>query len=173
MEYFWGVLPIFINGELFGNVIKKQALLSVKFPQELFLWSHYAAKYKEQLLSLKEVLPALEKFKGGAKLPDISAWGDWVNLALEDSYYRKKVSFIISRIYEASQSSYEPVMKALEPLLSLRHPSQLYQSFFGGLMTFLIVYLLWLKTQKSRSCVFYMGFILSQLPIVHGDFSYA
>ena len=158
---FLGRIANFINGELYGNVIKKQALLGVKFPQELFLWSNYAAEHKERLLSLKEVLPALDGLKG--KVPAV--WGDWVHLALEDSYYRKKVSLVVSRIYEVSQSGYEPVISALEPLLSLRHPSQLYQSFFGGLMTFLIVYLLWLKPRKAGVVSFvwavsYLGFRL-------------
>ena len=148
--FFLGRIANFINGELFGNVIGGRAWLGVKFPSELIiLWSNYMGKYKEQLLSLKSALPSLEKFKAGQRLPEASLWEDWVHQAFESSYYRQKVSTITHRLYEASQSNYEPVRQALEPLLPLRHPSQLYQSFFGGLMTFLIVWLLWLKPKKA------------------------
>ena len=149
--FFLGRIANFINGELYGNVIQGRALLGVKFPTELFLWSNYIDKYKEQLSSLKQTFPALETFKKGGRLLQeaSSSWEDWLQLAHQDSYYRQKISVLVSRLYEASQSGYEPVRQALEPLLSLRHPSQLYQSFFGGLMTFLLIWLVWLKPRKA------------------------
>ena len=165
-----GRIANFINGELFGNVIEGRALLGVKFPQELLLWSGYIGQYKERLLSLKNALPALKshaasKIGPGTEaadnsLPSPGAWENWVNLAAEDAHYKQKVSAAAHRFYEASHS--EPVMKALEPILSLRHPSQLYQSFFGGMMTLLIVYLLWLKPRKAGlvSCVWAASYLI-------------
>ena len=146
--FFLGRIANFINGELFGNVIQGRALLGVKFPSELLLWSHYVERYQTELLSLKKALPVLEKFKGSS-FPDASLWEEWVHLALRDTHYRQKVSAVVGRLYEASQLNYDSVREALEPLLLLRHPSQLYQSFFGGLMTFLIVWALWLKPRKA------------------------
>ena len=178
-----GRIANFINGELFGNVIEGRALLGVKFPQELLLWSGYIGQYKERLLSLKKALPALKSHaaatgtangtadgtaenasaaaaKAGDSLPAPGAWENWLNLAVEDTHYKQKVSATAQQFYEASHS--EPVMKALEPLLSLRHPSQLYQSFFGGMMTLLIVYLLWLKPRKAGlvSCVWAASYLI-------------
>ena len=146
--FFLGRIANFINGELYGNIIQGRALLGVKFPTELFSWSNYIDKYKEQLLSLQQALPALGKFKG-RDLPDASLWEEWVYSALQDTYYRQKVSAVVSQLYEASQAGYEPVRQSLELLLPLRHPSQLYQSFFGGLMTFVIIWLVWLKPRKA------------------------
>ena len=146
---FLGRIANFINGELWGHVIQKKALLGVKFPSELSMWSHYIDRYKDQLVSLKEALPALAKFQGGQNtLPDAFTWENWVQMALSDTYYRQKVSVVTRKLYEASQLYYEPVQAALASLLPLRHPSQLYQSFCGGLLTFSIICLIWLKPQK-------------------------
>ena len=146
---FLGRIANFINGELWGNIIQRKALLGVKFPSELSVWSHYGDRYKEQLISLKKALPALGDFQGLQNaLPDAFTWENWVQQALSDTYYRQKVSLIVRQLYEASQSHYEPVKAALASVLPLRHPSQLYQSFCGGFLTFLIICLVWLKPRK-------------------------
>ena len=148
--FFLGRSANFINGELFGHVIKGKALLGVRFPQELFLWGHYVEKHQDALLSLKKALPALRQFQGeSAFAPGPSLWADWVSMSLQNPVYRQKTAAVAGQLFAASQEGFEPVRAVLETLLPLRHPSQLYQAFFGGFITFIIIYFLW-RTNRLK-----------------------
>ena len=145
---FFGRIANFINGELFGRIVEGKAWLSVRFPSELYLWAEEPARFKKSLLSLGDLISSAGKaLKSELKLPSPESWADWVSKASQgDPFYEGRVSYLCDRIIQSAQAS--PVRELLEPLLFLRHPSQLYQSFFGGFLTFCIICLLWLKPRK-------------------------
>ena len=145
---FFGRIANFINGELYGRVVEGGTWLAVQFPSELYLWGNQPETYKTQLLSLKKLLPSLGSFfQTSVRIPSQYEWGEWISKAAEgDIVYKGYISYICGLIMEVSGKM--EVKALLEPLLSLRYPSQLYQSFLGGFMPFLIVSLFWLKPRK-------------------------
>ena len=145
---FLGRIANFINGELYGRVIQTKALIGVKFPTELFLWQSDVSVWQDRLSSLYSVLPALKKvIPSGNGIPSPAEWGEWVYRAMEEPLFQNKVSHICHLMVKFSTSP--SVQAALEPLLSLRHPSQLYQSLMGGLGPLIIIGVLWLKPRKA------------------------
>ena len=145
---FLGRIANFINGELYGRVLEGTTWFAVRFPSELYLWANDPEKYKNQLLSLKELLPFLSE-RGLIKVSHSAGdWEQWINRASEGSSVYEGFIYHICNVI-VQQASQAPVKAILEPLLSLRYPSQLYQSFFGGLVPFLIICTLWLKPKKA------------------------
>lgn len=145
---FLGRIANFINGELFGRVIQKKAVLGVKFPDELFFWLTDISTYRDQLISLDKTLTALKDYiPKKIHLPQAGEWGDWVLRAIEEPLYQAKISQVCHLIVNFSSSP--GVQEALRPLLSLRHPSQLYQALLGGLIPLLIIFVLWIKPRKA------------------------
>ena len=146
---FLGRIANFINGELYGRVIQTKAIMGVKFPTEIFLWQSDVSTWQDRLASLYQVLPALKKAlpSGVPGVPSPAEWGEWVYRALAEPLFQNKVSQICHLIVKFSSSP--SVQTVLEPLLSLRHPSQLYQSLLGGLGPLLIIGVLWLKPRKA------------------------
>lgn len=145
---FLGRIANFINGELYGRVVEGGTWFAVQFPSELYLWASQPDIYKKQLLSLKELLPSLGSFfQSSLRIPSQYEWGEWISKAAEgDAVYKNYLSYICGLVVDVSGKT--EVRGMLEPLLSLRYPSQLYQSFFGGFMPFLILSLFWLKPRK-------------------------
>ena len=146
---FLGRIANFINGELYGRVVEGATWFAVRFPSELYLWAEKPALYKKQLLSLKEILPVLDTTaQPSVKIPSTWTWEEWVSKAVEgEAVYGGYVSYISQLIVQNASQSH--IKELLEPLLFIRYPSQLYQSFFGGLMTVLIIGLFWLKPRKA------------------------
>jgi len=113
----------FINGELLGRVVAKPgepgAWWSVRFPQE-HLTEH-----------APDLDPAQERAL--ARLVQDVAPGAG---SFEDGY---------QRVLAMVQSGHREVAERLEPLLSARHPSQLYQALCEGLIVGLVVWFVWRK----------------------------
>ena len=156
---FLGRIANFINGELYGRVVEGSSWLMIRFPSEVLLWASQPDLYKKQLLSLKEIASSIDTTLVKVSSPDI--WIEWVNKASlsPDSVYSSYVSYISQLIFQsAGQSS---VKELLEPLLPLRYPSQLYQSFFGGLLPFIFISLFWIKPRKAgfMSLVFIISYL--------------
>ncbi|MGI9549410.1 MAG: prolipoprotein diacylglyceryl transferase [Bdellovibrionales bacterium] len=161
---FFGRIANFINGELFGRVIETKAWLGVRFPTELFLWTQRPGEYQEQLISLKQVLPSLKSLSNlSLSIPESVVWADWVQRSIFEPNYKAKVSYLCSLIVDMSNEVH--VRSLLEPLLSVRHPSQFYQAFFGGLIPFLILCLIWLKPRKAGlvSLFWVMSYLLGRI----------
>ncbi len=146
---FLGRIANFINGELYGRIVEGTTWLAVRFPSELYLWASQPSLYKEQLLSLKKLLPVLQPLpQDPVGIPKSYVWENWVVQAVEGDFISsRKVSHICGLIVENAHQEF--VQKHLEPLLFLRYPSQLYQSLLGGLATFLIICLFWLTPRKA------------------------
>ena len=167
---FLGRIANFINGELYGRVVEQKALLGVKFPSELFLWVNDISTYKDKLLDLSQVLPALEKVTSLKVqfFPSLMDWQDWVSQAVASPVYRNKVAYFSQLIIQFSSSP--SVQKVLEPLLFVRHPSQLYQAFLGGLLPFLIISVIWLKPRRAGLISFVWFFLYLFFRVISESF---
>ncbi len=118
---FFGRLANFVNGELLGRIVappgEPAPWWSVRFPQE-HLSEHapvLAPAQEQDLLRLvRDVAPNATSFESG-----------------------------YARVLELVQSGHADVAARLEPLVSARHPSQLYQALCEGLIVSLVVWLVW------------------------------
>ncbi|MBX9738178.1 MAG: prolipoprotein diacylglyceryl transferase [Phycisphaerales bacterium] len=137
---FLGRIANFVNGELLGRVIVEPSKTtqvasapwwSVRFPQELSGWlepgklpnpdpqSHTPALAAEQFARLDALVESVRQ--PGEK------WETSLNYVINHAArYREQ----------------------LEPLLSARHPSQLYQAFAEGIVLGLFVWIVWRVPQK-------------------------
>ena len=160
---FLGRITNFINGELYGRVVEGSTWLAVKFPGEVMLWASQPKLYQKELLSLEPLLPYLKNSL--IVIPSSQAWSEWLSFAKEgDSTYANSVSYICQLIYQSASSS--PINQLLEPLLSLRYPSQLYQSFFGGFVPLVLITLFWFKKARKPgliSVVFIISYLFFRL----------
>ncbi len=125
-----GRLANFINGELLGKIVadpgQPAPWWAVKFPQEIdsaFMPDgHRPIPTPEQLAKLNDILQPFA-------LPGRS---------FEETY---------QRVMERMWSGDTALAKALDPLISARHPSQLYQAFTDGIVLLAIT---WFIARKPR-----------------------
>lgn len=124
--FFFGRLANYINGELLGKIIAPAGQpgpwYSVRFPQELLGWSADGTRGKHtpaQFDQLNKLVESIARPK--------ESW----NSALER---------LVSKAGE-----YRP---QLEPLLSARHPSQLYAALLEGVAVCIVVWIVAAKPRK-------------------------
>ncbi len=124
-----GRVANFINGELLGKIIAQPGQPApwwgVKFPQELVSGHMDVTRNAEQAAALDKVLATYA--------PDQTTWDG-----------------AASRVIELLQNGGETgrkIAQGLEPVLSTRHPSQLYQAFFEGVV---LTAVLWVVAKKPR-----------------------
>jgi phosphatidylglycerol:prolipoprotein diacylglycerol transferase len=120
---FFGRIANFINGELFGRAVDPSFPLAVKFPQEMGIWA--PERFVELATRLGGVLPRYTPAE--------------LYAAFEA---RRPILGAMERaVVEAVQAGDAQVIAAVEPMLTPRHPSQLYAGLLEGLAVFLV--LLW------------------------------
>ncbi len=126
---FFGRVANFINGELLGRVAAKPGAAApwwaVKFPQEV-LTRHESFRTPEQAAQLRQLV---ERFA----TPTDSF----------DSAYER-----VLRTLHAGGAEARQVAADLAPLLSARHPSQLYQAVTDGLVLGAALLLIWAKPRR-------------------------
>jgi len=135
---FFGRIANFINGELVGREAPSHLSWSVKFPIDIEFWP---ASDPEKLRSLGDVIlhvPGYTREK----------WLVWVDSFDTLASSRSQVYQGLREIVEATQAGNVRVIEAISPLLTARHPSQLYQALLEGLFLFLILFFLWARPQK-------------------------
>ncbi len=125
---FLGRIANFVNGELLGRVVAQPGQpapwWSVRFPQELRAEEGQGIEYTPtQLLELQTLV-------GEHQLPD------------------QPFEVGIENLITAVQTGSIEAAQRLEPLLSARHPSQIYQAIAEGLV---VAALLWLVARKPRT----------------------
>lgn len=140
---FLGRIANFINGELLGRIVTPPGApgaggpwWAVKFPQELLEPGHAPVLNHVQTEKLEAML-------GSHALP-----GDDMEMALE-------------RIISAVQHGDRSLAAELAPLISARHPSQLYQAFAEGILVAAALVLVWIRPRRP-------GVISSWFLIVYG-----
>jgi phosphatidylglycerol:prolipoprotein diacylglycerol transferase len=176
-----GRIANFINGELFGRPTESAVSWAVKFPQEMYLWSSGQVSklfsLEPAVLALKEVEmfpPQLSFFQElglrykvlseGIQFPvgekmtlTADLWKEWVTGYRYDSEAYQGVNRVIESLIQATQTGQSEVIKALEPLLTARHPSQLYQSALEGFLVFAVVCIVWIKPRRPGIVSGYFG----------------
>jgi len=115
---FFGRIANFINGELFGRACDPHFPLAVKFPREIYEWS---ADQRLKLQPVYDALPPLPPSQRG-------------NLD--------------EQVIRAVQAGNQQVIDTLRPLLTPRHPSQLYEALLEGVVVFLVLAFVWRKPCK-------------------------
>ena len=130
---FFGRLANFVNGELYGRPCPPDLPWAVKFPQEILSWPFLEPQKTSDLSSL-------------AQMFGISA-ESWAKLSAA-SPLSPTVEGVLNQIILAVQAGNQSVVENLAPLLTARHPSQIYEALLEGLLIFLITTYLWGKNLK-------------------------
>ncbi len=118
----FGRIANFINGELYGRACDPSFPLAVKFPQEMLTWPG------EKLAALA---PALRFLPDDPNAIPGQVTGEQLH-----------------RILDAIQSHNPDIIAIVQPLLTPRHPSQLYQSLLEGFLVFVVLLAVWAKPRK-------------------------
>jgi len=132
---FMGRIANFINGELYGRACSKDFPLAVQFPTEVR--DYDAGQWRALRASLNE---------HGLTYAGINAEGR----------YEAGVQHLLADV----RAGLPEVVSALEPVLTHRHPSQLYAAVTEGLVVFAVLFIAWWKPRKpplvgSLFCVTY------------------
>ncbi len=172
LGFMFGRLANFINGELYGRAAPETLKWAVKFPQEMTLWPSTATEHG-RLLSLGPVVEALGQIKtsaGDAITVTSAMWQSWVESLVTDISSKQHVHEGIEALIHATQSGNAKVIELLQPVLTARHPSQIYQMFLEGLFVFLILVWLWRKPQKPGVIAGWFGILYCVARIIGEQF---
>lgn len=132
-----GRIANFVNGELLGRPAAPDLPWAVRFPQELHLW------LQDDPQKLSAVSPIMERLGTGSV-----EWMEWINKIKLDPAAKDKVYAGIQKIIYEVQHGNTAIKDALGPLLTPRHPSQLYAAFLEGLLLFLVLFFMWRRPRK-------------------------
>jgi len=139
-----GRLANFINGELLGRIVARPGepgpSWSVRFPQEL-MTGHRPPLNDEQMERL------------GRLLETVAQPGDGV---------AESVRRLITRIQHGATD----LERQLAPLLSARHPSQLYQAFAEGIVLLAALALVWARPRRPGVVTAWFLMVYGALRIV-------
>lgn len=135
--FFLGRLANFVNGELLGKIAarpwEEAPWWSVKFPQELgqrtIEW--YNAVDPDSRATMNELSVAYLGTETASGLTEIERVG--------------AMSGIVTR---SIQQGISGVAEQIGPLLNARHPSQLYQAFFEGIVLLVVLWVIAWKPRK-------------------------
>lgn len=126
-----GRVANFINGELIGRAAPADFPLAVKFPQEM--WD------------------ALDRdaVRAPWSIDQLNVLADRLGMAdtLVGASYREYQRFIATVINQI-QAGNQQVQAIVEPMLTPRHPSQLYAAALEGLAVFLVLLWVWRRPRK-------------------------
>lgn len=140
----------FMNGELYGRPIASAesfgAKWAVKFPTEAYLWLKHDAE-KSISDASPDLLPRLANAAQAVGV-ESSRWMEIVSRVRTSGTARNEVQVVIQKIIAATETQNEAVVQALQPVLTARHPYQLYGALLEGLLLFLIAAFAWRKPQK-------------------------
>ena len=140
---FFGRMANFINGELYGRACSPDLAWAVQFPQELRTWSG------EQLASLAPVFELVSPTIVGG---------------------RPTYEQLIEQTIVLVQNGNRQIAVALQPLLTSRHPSQIYEALLEGLVLFAVLAVLWLKPRKPFTICGTFGVVYAVFRIIVEQF---
>jgi phosphatidylglycerol:prolipoprotein diacylglycerol transferase len=130
---FFGRIANFINGELLGRVVAPAGQpgpwWAVRFPQEaLQRWDELPRAQQDAIASAVGM---------PGRVDDITTGAAWNDFALN-------FQILLDRLHRGSDEA----ARILGPIISSRHPSQLYQAFAEGIVLGLALLLIWTKPRK-------------------------
>lgn len=134
---FFGRIANFINGELVGRPAPEGYQLAVKFPQDIYLWPNQEF---DRLSTLSDVVEKLGVTR--------DQWLQWLSEFRINGRAQDDVYNMLNKIVDSIQNGNTAVKTAIEPLLTGRHPSQLYAALGEGLFTFLVLFFIMRKPRK-------------------------
>ena len=132
-----GRVANFINGELIGRRVSPDMPWAVKFPHELYVLS--ATRFAEI----------------AGKLPPVASV-----FPLVDQWSPSLVVFAV-------QEKVQPVQEAIEPLLTPRHPSQLYAAALEGVLVLVVLAIVYARPRKPGLVAFTFGVTYAIVRIVN------
>ena len=137
----FGRLANFVNGELLGRVVAGPGEVaprwSVRYPHEILERRNFPGDVHLDTLTPDQqvAFEALLRRVSPDLVPDLAFNADARRIAL-------------ARIVHEVQRGAESVARDLEPLLSARHPSQLYQAGMEGLLVLGVLWAVWRKPRR-------------------------
>ena len=140
-----GRIANFINGELYGRIIKGSTLWAVQFPKEMIAWVS-----EKKIEHLKDLSSAVSKLKTEL---NPNTWLEWVYQFESTGEYRAQIRSVIYSLIKACENKNAEVISALKEIIPYRHPSQIYQSLLEGLLPFLLVLFLWRNTKLKPGVI--------------------
>lgn len=149
---FFGRIANFMNGELYGRPVSinsdgsPSVAWAVKFPSEAYLWLKYDA---EKLISnnAPDLLPRLGNAMEVLGTPQ-SRWQELCSQVRSSLSSRMEIQHLIQKMIEATENGNNAVRQALEPVLTARHPYQIYACFLEGLLLLFIAMIVWKRPRK-------------------------
>lgn len=141
-----GRVANFINGELYGRPVQSAVSWAVKFPSEAYLWLKHDAE-KSLTDTTPDLLPRLQTAVTHVGIT-ASDWLTWCSQVRTNMNARTQIQIGIEKLIAATENSNAAVVEALQPVLTARHPSQLYESLLEGVLLFLVAFFFWKKPRK-------------------------
>lgn len=150
----FGRIANFINGELVGRPAPENLPWAVKFPQDIFLWP---SQEVDRLRTLSEVVDKV----GVAK----DQWFEWMDKYRFEGGVREQVNGVLTKIVDEIQNGNLAAKEAIAPLLTSRHPSQLYAAASEGLLLFIVLFILWRQPRRPGfiAAAFIIGYSLVRI----------
>lgn len=133
----FGRLANFVNGELVGRPVESDLPWAVKFPQDIYFWPSQAA----------DKLPSLAPLAEQVGTPS-AQWFELVKSAPYHPAAYQRVEAVLGQIVEKIQSGSVQLREMIAPLLSARHPSQLYEAGLEGVLLCLMLLFIWRLPRK-------------------------
>ena len=148
---FFGRIANFINGELVGRPAPPHLPWGVKFPQDLFLW---------KTDRLAAIAPAVEQLGITSE-----KWLSWLHTYPFSADSQMHVEDTLQMILQKIQSGDSTIGGAIAPLLTLRHPSQLYEACGEGALLFLLLLFVWRTPRKPGiiTGVFFIAYAIVRI----------
>jgi phosphatidylglycerol:prolipoprotein diacylglycerol transferase len=145
---FLGRVANFINGELFGRAASPDLPWAVRFPQEMYHELKVATG--RSLQAATDAQESLRRFADAMTTVGVSPekWRQWVDTVRTQAQSRFDIQDAIQRAIQAIQSGQDSVTQAFAPVLTPRHPSQLYEGLLEGLLLLVITIVIWHRPRK-------------------------
>ncbi len=145
---FFGRIANFINGELVGRACVSLHAWCVKFPSDILLWP---AQEPNRLAGLAPLV--LDQGLSNTK------WSELMAALPGSSGAWEKVESALQHIILSIQHGNAQLVEAIAPLLTARHPSQLYEAMLEGLLMFILLMPLMLrKARYGMVCAWFFIF---------------
>ena len=150
---FFGRIANFINGELFGRPVEAGSIAmrwAVKFPQEMYRWNPEVPAENALIGKVREASQFLPELKDGKYF---ETWGQHV-----------------TAIIHAIQNGNREVTRIVAPVLTARHPSQLYEALMEGLLVAVVLMIVWARPRRPLVVCGMFCFLYGTVRIVGEQF---
>ncbi|MBX3019065.1 MAG: prolipoprotein diacylglyceryl transferase [Bdellovibrionaceae bacterium] len=135
----FGRIANFINGELVGREAPADFPLAVRFPTDIYLWPAQEPGRLEGLAAVVEKIPGQSR----------DHYLDLVAQQAANPGARSQLNQVLMTIVDQIQHGNAAAKEAIAPLLTYRHPSQLYAALGEGVVVFLVLMAVWYKPRKA------------------------